>query len=125
MSPPALLIAAALAGAAGALVLWWAVACRRGGLRRQWLLGCRTPRTMRDPDAWVAAHRAAAPSLLVAGAGMVAAGVAAAVLVLLGLGAIAPVLLGSGMVWFLAALLIGCLPAAAAIRRVTSGKDVR
>ncbi|WP_454118914.1 SdpI family protein [Microbacterium lacticum] len=66
-------IGAGVAVILGALILWWAAACRRGTFPRNRLLGIRTPTTLRDQEAWMTAHRAGAPSLTIAGTGVLLA----------------------------------------------------
>jgi len=45
----------------GLLVVWLGRACERGTLRRNGLVGIRTPDTMASDAAWLAGHQAAAP----------------------------------------------------------------
>ncbi len=79
------LVAPFLLTAVGALVVWYADACRRGTVRRQRILGYRTALTMCDPKAWIVVHRAMAPLFYIAGGGAVLAGLAGGALVLLGI----------------------------------------
>lgn len=51
--------------AAGALIIWTARATASGRLRRNQMAGIRTPSTMANDDAWLAAHvRAKRPTML-------------------------------------------------------------
>ncbi len=107
----------------GALVVWYADACRRGNVRRQRILGDRTALTLRDPKAWVTVHRAMAPVLSIAGAGPLLGGVVGLLLGLLRATEAVPVVLGAGLVWLLLGTLLSGLPGAAAARdyRARSG----
>ncbi|NIG66777.1 hypothetical protein GLO27_19155 [Microbacterium sp. Be9] len=88
------LVAPFLIAAVGALVVWYADACRRGTVRRQRILGYRTALTMRDPKAWITVHRATAPMFYLAGGGAVLAGLAGGGLAMLGITAAVPFVLG-------------------------------
>lgn len=110
------LIASAAVLVAGLLVLWWARACRHGTLPKNWVLGYRTPLTLRDREAWIAVNRASAPLIAIAGVGPIAAAVVGIVLSLIGVLKATPVLLGSSLVWILIWALLGILPAARAER---------
>lgn len=101
---------------AGILALRWARACRRGTLPRNWILGYRTPLTLRDKTAWEAVNRASAPFILIAGSGLILAGIAGAVLALTHTTDIVPVVVGSSIVWLIAWILIGLVPAVRAER---------
>lgn len=113
---PRELIGPILVAAVGALVLWYADACRRGTVRRQRILGYRTALTLRDPKAWITVHRAMAPVLYIAGAGAFLAGLVGALMVLLGTTAAVPFVLGSAVVWLLLGTVLSGLPGAAAVR---------
>lgn len=110
------LVAPFLITAVGALVVWYADACRRGTLRRQRIFGYRTALTMRDPKAWIVVHRAMAPLFYLAGGGAVLAGLAGGALVLLGITAAVPFVLGGAIVWLLLWTILSGLPGAAAAR---------
>lgn len=110
------LVAPFLIAAVGALVVWYADACRRGTVRRQRILGYRTALTMRDPKAWITVHRAMAPLSYIAGGGAVLAGLAGGVLVLLGITGAVPFVLGGAIVWLLLWTVLSVLPGAAAAR---------
>lgn len=110
------LVARFLIAAVGALVVWYADACRRGTVRRQGILGYRTALTMRDPQAWIVVHRAMAPLFYIAGGGAVLAGLAGGALVLLGITAAVPIVLGGAIVWLLLRTVLSVLPGAAAAR---------
>ncbi|WP_449406884.1 SdpI family protein [Microbacterium maritypicum] len=110
------LITPVLIAAVGALVVWYADACRRGTVRRQRILGYRTALTLRDPKAWIAVHRAVAPLLYIAGGGAVLAGMAGAALALFGITAAVPFVLGGAVVWLLLCTVLSGLPGAAAAR---------
>lgn len=68
----------ALLIAAGALLAVVAIRSRRGSLPRNWIVGIRSTSTLASDAAWVAAHRAAAPSLAFGSVGSVVAGIALA-----------------------------------------------
>jgi hypothetical protein len=110
-------VAAAVVVAGGGLVLWLARACFRGTLPRQWLLGYRTPLTMRNRDAWVVVNRAAAPLIAVGGGGGILAGLVAMILAAVDRVDIAPGVLGGGLVWVILWLVLGVFPAAIAARK--------
>lgn len=100
----------------GALVLWWAQACRRGTFRRNAILGYRTPLTLTNNDAWIAVHKAIAPFALIAGAGAVLGAVVAALLAALHVGSVSQVLLGISVGWIVLWILLGIIPAHIAAR---------
>lgn len=100
----------------GLLILWWARACRRGTLPRNWIFGYRTVLTLRDQDAWVSVHRATAPYLLIAGIGVTGAAVIGIVLAVTGVTDVVPALLGSSIGWLLVWVLISFVPAVRAER---------
>ncbi|QZY52384.1 SdpI family protein [Leucobacter tenebrionis] len=104
---------------AGLLVLRWARISREGTLPRNRLLGYRTTLTLRNHDAWIVVHRAAAPCLTVAGLGLVAGAIGSAILILLGTARVPTIILGSSVVWLLGWVLIGLVPAARAAKRFT------
>jgi hypothetical protein len=106
-----LAIGAVLVILLGALLAWWAWLCSRGMFRRQWLIGYRTPLTLKDDQAWVQVHRAFAPTLLIAAVGCIMAGVGAVVLFLAGLGLAAQISLGVAPAWVLVCMIIGFIPA--------------
>ncbi|EYT57095.1 SdpI family protein [Microbacterium sp. UCD-TDU] len=110
------LLAPFLIAVFGALVVWYADACRRGTVRRQRILGYRTALTMRDPKAWITVHRAMAPMFYLAGGGAVLAGLAGGVLALLGITAAVPFVLGGAIVWLLLWTVLSVMPGAAAAR---------
>lgn len=107
------IIAAIVLIAVGALVLWWASACRRGTFGRQWVLGYRTPLTLRDKEAWTAAHRAAGPLMLVAGGGVIVIAIVGAILSVAAVD-FAPLFLVIAVGWLLLWLLLGFIPAVVA-----------
>lgn len=107
------IVAAMVLVAVGALVLWWANACRHGTFGRQRVLGYRTLLTLRDKDAWTAAHRAAAPLMFVAGGGVVVIAIGGAILSVAGVD-FAPSFLGIAVGWLLLWLLLGFIPAVVA-----------
>ena len=111
------IVAALAVGAFGVLLVWWAGACRRGTFRRNPVLGYRTPLTLRDDGAWLAAHRAAARYLTWAGVGTVVGGVAGAVAIWAGLRVAAVVLVGGAILWALALTIGAGFPAVRAARR--------
>lgn len=117
------LVAPFLIVAVGALVVWYADACRRGTVRRQRILGYRTALTMRDPRAWITVHRAMAPMSYLAGGGAVLAGLAGGALMLLGITAAVPFVLGGAIVWLLLWTVLSGLPGAAAARDYTGLGD--
>lgn len=110
------IVAALAAIAFGALVLWWAAACRQGTFRRNPVLGYRTPLTLRNDDAWASAHRAAAPLIATAGGGVLAAGAAALVLAAIGLGEAVPIPITGAVLWALVWLVAAGFPAVRASR---------
>ena len=110
------LVAPALIVLLGGLVIRFASACRRGRVRRQWLLGYRTALTLRDPKAWNIVHRAMAPALYTAGTGALLGGVGGATLILFGATAAAPFALGGAVVWLILWILLSGVPGAAAAR---------
>lgn len=110
------LVAPFLIAAVGALVVWYADACRRGTVRRQRILGYRTALTMRDPKAWITVHRATAPMFYLAGGGAVLAGLAGGGLAMLGITAAVPFVLGGAIVWLLLWTVLSAIPGAAAAR---------
>lgn len=105
-----------LVAVVGALTVWYADACRRGTVRRQWILGYRTALTMRDANAWTTVHRAMAPPLYAAGAGAALGGLACTLLALVGATGALPAVLGGSLVWLLLGVVLSGLPAAAAAR---------
>lgn len=111
------IFAALVAVPVGVLLLVWARACRRGTFRRNPVLGYRTPLTLRNEWAWVAAHRAAAPYLLWAGVGTVATGGAGLAFVGAGAPVAVPPLITAAIVWTFALLIIAGAPAGRAARR--------
>lgn len=74
-----LLITATVLVAAGLLLLRLGTAQRRGRLRRNLLVGLRTPTTLAGDPAWAAAHAATAPGVM-AGGSILAIGGATALL---------------------------------------------
>lgn len=113
----ALLAASLAVVTAGFFVLWWARACRRGTLRRNWVFGYRTLLTLRDDQAWVTVNRAPAPLLTIAAVGVIAGGATALVLTLVGGSAPVPALLGSSIVWLLVWIVASVVAAVRAERR--------
>ena len=109
-------IAPVLVAVIAALTLWYADACRRGTVRRQWILGYRTALTMRDANAWTTVHRAMAPLLYAAGAGAALGGAAGILLALVGATEALPAVLGGSLIWLLLGVMLSGLPAAAAAR---------
>ncbi|MCS3426407.1 SdpI family protein [Leucobacter aridicollis] len=116
-------VAAAAVAVFGVMLIGWARACRRGEFRRSWIVGYRTPLTLRDDRAWAAAHRAAAPFILVAGVGTLVGGVAAAALAAVQTGEVVPLLLGGATVWALPWVVIGGFPAVRASRAAVTEGD--
>ncbi|GAA1576423.1 SdpI family protein [Leucobacter aridicollis] len=116
-------VAAAAVAVFGVMLIEWARACRRGEFRRSWVVGYRTPLTLRDDRAWAAAHRAAAPFVLLAGIGTLASGAAAAALAAVRVGEVVPLLLGGAIVWSLAWVVIGGFPAVRASRAAVTEGD--
>ncbi|WP_353114389.1 SdpI family protein [Microbacterium sp.] len=107
------------AGLAGVLVLWLASACRRGTLKRNPLLGVRTPSTLRSDEAWIAAHRAGAPQLAIGGWGLMAAGAVAAVFLIVGRPVPGiPLTVVLGFVWMLGWLIASGFVAGRVARRI-------
>lgn len=118
-------IAAVILVALGALVLWWASACRRGKFGRQWVLGYRTPLTLRNQDAWVAAHRAAAPLMFIAGGGAIMLAIVGFILFVSGVVS-APLFFAIAVGWLLLWLILGFIPAlSAAHSAARSGRATR
>jgi len=113
-----MLVAAALVFALGLLTLWWARACLRGTLPRNRIFGYRTRLTLSSTTAWVATHRAAGPFVVVAGLGASIAALVGAVLALTGHDAASPAFFGGGLVWLLAWVLVGIVPAHRAAKRL-------
>ncbi|WP_052492530.1 SdpI family protein [Leucobacter komagatae] len=111
-----LIVAALLSIAGGALLARWARACRLGTFRRNAVFGYRTPRTLRDDGAWVAAHRAAASSIGIASGGVLAAGAAALLLAAYGLGDAVTLLISLAFLWALLCVVAGGFPAARAAK---------
>jgi uncharacterized membrane protein len=93
------------------LVIWWARACARGTLKRNPWVGYRTPLIMSSDQVWVAAHRAAAPLMLVAGIGGIVGAVVGAVLGVAGAISAAPIFLISATGWLVVLLIAGFFPA--------------
>lgn len=77
------LISVGIAAIIGLLILWWGAACKRGTFPKNHILGVRTPTTLRSNEAWVIAHRAGAPQLLIAGWGIITAALVATVFTLI------------------------------------------
>ena len=91
----------------GAVVLWWGRACQSGKLPQNWILGYRTKLTLTNEQAWVAVHKAAAPWILLAGTGVVIAGLTGVVLALINELTAARVALGLSAPWVLLWVLVG------------------
>lgn len=99
----------------GALVMLVGQLARHGRLPRNDLVGVRTARIMRSADSWSTAHRVAGPYLVVAGAGMLPAGIA--ILVVRSDSAVAIAALG-GAAWLLVFVLLGARLGDRAIRHL-------
>lgn len=104
-------IAALVVAIVGVLILLWARACYRGTLRRNAIIGYRTPLTLRDDGAWKTVHRALAPFLVVTGAGPVLGAVLATILALVGAETPAQGALAVGAGWIILWLLLSIIPA--------------
>lgn len=98
-----------------ALVLWWASASKRGTLRRNHILGYRTPFTLSD-DVWVTVNRAIAPFLFVAGIGAVVGAVLALVVGLIGAPEAGAIVVVGSVVWIFVWLVLTLIPAHARAR---------
>ncbi|MBN9630740.1 MAG: SdpI family protein [Actinobacteria bacterium] len=103
-------IAALVVAIVGVLVLWWARACFRGTLRRNAVIGYRTPLTLRDDAAWKTVHRAIAPFLFVAGAGPVLGAALAAALALAGAETAAQGSLAGSAGWIILWVVLAIIP---------------
>lgn len=111
-----MLIASGVVLLVGVLVLWWASACRRGTLPRNWIFGYRTLLTLRDSSAWVAVNRASAPFITIAGGGLIVGAILGVILSLFDATEEVPLLVGSSIVWLVAWTLVGIVPAIRAER---------
>lgn len=104
---------------AGALILWLASACRRGTLKRNPVLGVRTPSTLRSDEAWIAAHRAGAPQLAIGGWGVIVAGLVAAAFLIAGHPVPGvPLAVVLGFAWMLGWLIASGIVAGRVARRI-------
>lgn len=61
---------------AGVAIFWSARKAASGNLERNWAMGLRTRKLMASDEAWEQGHRAASPTLMLAAAVSVAAGIA-------------------------------------------------
>lgn len=98
------------------LVLLWGRACKNGTFSKQWVFGYRTPLTLKDKNAWVVVHRAAAPLIFVAGWGAIAIALIGVILQLAQVGTVATAFIGGAVIWLLVMILLAAFPAMAAGR---------
>lgn len=102
--------------AVAALVLWWASACKRGTLRRNHILGYRTPFTLSDDDVWATVNRAIAPFLFIAGIGAIFGAVVALVVGLIGAPEAGAIMIVGSVAWILVWFVLTLIPAHARAR---------
>ncbi|WP_145942873.1 SdpI family protein [Corynebacterium glyciniphilum] len=114
---PEVVIFALLIVVVGGLTLWWARACQRGTVRQNFILGYRTPYTLRNQDAWVAAHKAYAPYAYTAGTGTIGAASAGVIAGLLSFDVWGSVLVGGGVIWLIFWILVGGFATMVAVSR--------
>lgn len=100
----------------GVLVLWWGRACRNGAFSKQWVFGYRTPLTLKDNNAWILAHRAAAPLIFVAGGGAILIALIGVILEFAKASTMASAFVGSAVAWLIGWILLAAIPAMTATR---------
>lgn len=100
-----------------AFIFWFGWACRKGTLRRNHILGYRTPFTLSSDEAWREVHRALAPCVLVGAAGGVVGAVLAFVVGLFGDVKAAPPIMIGGFAWIFLWIIVSFIPAHLSARR--------